>query len=543
MEGWPAEVGSTREGKVSPRIMLDLRSQVGFLTDSHCPWTGTAKSAAKRAPVFGHGRSRRALCRGRGDRRMNPESSSESNTKFVWRSVDRADAPKRAVAERVADFLEVYSDLDEQTAREQAARCVQCPNPNCVTDCPMANRIPEWLALTAEGHFLEAAELLVVGSSMPEIFCRICTQERQCEANCILGGPSEPVPIGAIERFLQEYALKQGVLGVTPEPPNGYRVAVVGSGPGGLICAEDLIRLGYAVTVFEASSVPGGLLISGLPAFKLPKSVVERRIELLRKRGVDFRLGVRVCVDVSLADLRQEFDAVFLAIGARQARPLLIPGSALRGVHPAVPFIVQKSAASPGDAPRIDATGKRVVVLGGGDTAMDCLRTAIRCGALDALCLYRRDESSLPATRKHYQNAREEGARFEFQVQPVAVLGDANGHVTHLRCVRTEPGEPDADGRRPAVARAGSEFDIPADLVVVAFGFDRAPCPPGSDFAELTRGSNGELALDERQMTSHAGVFAGGDLVHGPGRLVDTVRDARKAAKAIHAYLSGHACV
>ena len=470
---------------------------------------------------------------------MNSEHSSDPGTRFVWRSVDRADAPKRAVAERVADFLEVYSDLDEATAREQAARCVQCPNPNCVTDCPMANRIPEWLALTAEGHFLEAAELLILGSSMPEIFCRICTPERQCEANCILGGPSEPVPIGAIERFLQEYALQRGVLGVTPPPPNGYRVAVVGSGPGGLICAEDLVRLGYAVTVFEASSVPGGLLISGLPAFKLPKAVVERRVELMRNRGVEFRLGVRVGVDVSLAGLRREFDAVFLAIGARQARPLPIPGGDLGGVHQAVPFIIQKSAASPGDVPLIDAQGKRVVVLGGGDTAMDCLRTAIRCGAREARCLYRRDEANLPATRKHYQNAREEGARFDFQVQPVAVAGDATGQVTHVRCLRVAMGEPDAEGRNEPVPVPGSEFDVAADLVLVAYGFDRAPSPPGSDFGELARVATGELQLDEKQMTSFPGVFAGGDLVHGPGHLVDTVRDARKGAKAIHAYLAG----
>jgi glutamate synthase (NADPH) small chain len=470
---------------------------------------------------------------------MNSERPAGSDTRFAWRSLDRADTPKRAAAERVGDFQEVYGDLDEATAREQAARCVQCPDPSCVTDCPMANRIPEWLALTAEGHFLEAAELLVLGSSMPEIFCRVCTEERQCEANCILGGPSEPVPIGAIERFLQEYALQRGVLGVTPQPPNGYRVAIVGSGPGGLVCAEDLLRLGYAVTVFEASSEPGGLLLHGLPAFKLPPAVVQRRLDLLRRRGVEFRLGVRVCVDVSLTDLRREFDAVFLAIGARRPRPLAIAGADLRGVHQAAVFIEQKSAASLGELPRIDAAGKRVVVLGGGDTAMDGLRTAIRCGAADALGLYRRDEASLAATRKHYVSACEEGARFEFHAQPVAVLGDAAGKVVGLRCLRTRRGSGEAGGHPHPEPIPGSEFEIPADLVLVAYGFDRAPCPPGSDFAGLARTATGELLLDDGRMTSFPGVFAGGDLVHGPGRLVDTVRDARRAANAIHSHLAG----
>jgi glutamate synthase (NADPH) small chain len=470
---------------------------------------------------------------------MNTEHRTDEQARHAWREVERVEVPKRSASDRVADFLEVYSDLDEESAREQAARCIQCPNPTCVTGCPMANRIPEWLALTAEGHFLEAAELVLMGSSMPEIFSRICAQERQCEASCVVGGPSEPVAIGAVEKFLQEYAMREGMYAAPPYPPNGMKVAVVGSGPGGLVCAEDLLRLGYAVTVFEASSVPGGLLMRGMPAFKLAKTVVERRIELMRERGVSFRLGVKVCEDVMLEDLRREFDAVYLAIGARQARGLEIPGAEMEGVHQGVPFIVQFSSLTPGEEPAINPAGKRVVVLGGGDTAMDCLRTAIRGGAKDALALYRRDEASMPATRKHYRNALEEGARFAFQVTPVAIVGDEGGRVTGVRCVRTEPSAAGDGGRAEALpAVAGSEFEVPAELVLVAFGFDRAPCPTDSDCAALARNAEGDLVVNEQQMTSREGIFAGGDMVHGPGRLVDTVRDARRGAKAIHLYLS-----
>jgi glutamate synthase (NADPH) small chain len=353
--------------------------------------------------------------------------------------------------------------------------------------------------------------------------------------------PPEPVAIGAVEKFLQEYALREGMYAAPPFPPNGLKVAVVGSGPGGLVCAEDLLRLGYAVTVFEASSVPGGLLMRGMPAFKLAKSVVERRIDLMRERGVAFRLGVKVCEDVSLEDLLKEFNAVYLAIGARQARRLEVPGAELDGVHQAVPFIVQFSSMVGGEVPSINPDGKRVVVLGGGDTAMDCLRTAIRGGAKEATALYRRDEASMPATRKHYRNAVEEGAQFEFEVAPVAIVGDEQGRVKAVRCVRTRRSAEAGEGVESVDPVPGSEFELSADLVLVAFGFDRAPCPAGSDCAALARNADGDLVVDERQMTSRLGIFAGGDLVHGPGRLVDTVRDARKGAKSIHLYLSTRA--
>jgi glutamate synthase (NADPH/NADH) small chain len=465
-------------------------------------------------------------------------TGSPHNSRHGWQEIARVDLPRRAAADRVADFLEIYTNLDPAAARAQAERCVQCPNPACVTGCPMANRIPEWLALTAEGHFLEAAELVVLGNSMPEVFPRLCAVDRQCEAQCILDGPSEPVAIGAIERFLQDYALRHGLAAALPQPPNGFRVAVVGAGPGGLVCTEDLLRLGYAVTVFDARAHPGGLLAEEVPAFRLARAVVDRRIELMRERGVRFRLGVQVCVDVTLAQLREEFDAVVLAVGARQARMLALPGADLAGVYQGAAFLVQHGDAGAGAAAGIGAKDRQVVVLGGGDTAMDCLRTAIRCAARSTLCVYRRDEASMPATRRLYRNAVEEGARFQFQAVPVAILGDGSGRVTGVRCRRTAFDGRDAEGRRRPVAVAGSDFEVAADLVLVAYGFERVAPPAGGDLAQLARTAAGDLLLDGRGMTSMPGVFAGGDLIHGPGRLVDTVRDGRRAAAAIHAYLS-----
>lgn len=466
-------------------------------------------------------------------------SESDSQTKFKWREVARSEIPTRSATERVADFLEVYSFLDEETAREQAARCIQCPEPSCVTGCPMASRIPEWLALTAEGHFLEAADLMMSTGSMPEVFSRICAQDGQCEAQCLLGGPSDAVSIGAIERFLQEYAWRQGTLDSSPVMPNGYRVTVVGSGPGGLVCANDLSRLGYAVTVFESHSVPGGLLVNGLPAFKLERSILERRIEWLKGRGVEFRCGVRLGEEVHLHELRRDFDAVFLAVGARQGRPVKIPGADLGGVWQAVPFLFAQSQDARFDLPPLEIAGRRVVVLGAGDTAMDCLRTAIRCGAAEAICLYRRDEASVPAMRHHYSEACEEGARFRFQVLPVALEGNVRRQVTAVRCVETRL-VPDPAGGCPAVEPVDvAPFEVPAELVVVAYGFERGPCPPGCGFEEMAVTSSGLLRVDDNEMTSLPGVFAGGDLVHGPGELMQSVREARKAARGIHAWLAG----
>jgi glutamate synthase (NADPH/NADH) small chain len=457
----------------------------------------------------------------------------------AWAMVDRAEPPKRSAVERVSDLLEIYSLYDEETAREQASRCISCPRPMCVEGCPLHNRIPEWLALTAEGRFLEAAAVSRSTSSMPEICSRVCPQERLCEGSCILNGKSEPVSIGAIERFINEYAFREGDSDLSHAPHNGLNIAVIGSGPAGLSAADQLVALGYGVTVFESQPVPGGLLVNGIPSFKLEKTIVSRRIELLKKREVKFRLGVTLGKDLSLADLLRDFSAVFLGVGAQQAKPLGIPGEHLPGVLDALPFLIQKNVDFPVlDHPPIDVKGKRVVVLGGGDTAMDCLRTALRCGASDVVCLYRRDFANMPGSRKEYANALEEGARFQFLTNPLAIEADENGTITRIRCIRMELGAPDASGRRKPAPVPDSEFTVPADLVIGAFGFDPVPFPPGSDLAQIKCNDWGGMVVDANQMTSVPGVFSGGDSVRGPSLVVHAVRDARKAAEGIHRYLS-----
>ena len=465
-------------------------------------------------------------------------SLTDQHSKYAWSLISRATPPKRAAAERVGDFQEIYGEFNEATARDQASRCIQCPQALCMVGCPLANRIPEWLALTAQGLFLEAAEISRATSNLPEICSRVCPQEKLCEGACILNARTDPVAIGSIERFINEYAFAHGGVEAVQAPANGRKVAVIGSGPGGLACADELARLGYGVTIFEAQLIPGGLLVNGIPAFKLEKHIVERRIDLLARRGVEFRLGVRVGWDVSLTGLRDKFDAVFLGVGAQKPKPLDIPGAGLAGIVEALPFLTQKNVDSPlvpGDP--VEVQGRRVAVLGGGDTAMDCLRTALRSGAREAVCLYRRDLANMPGSRKEYANALEEGAQFRFLTNPVALVGDAAGRVAAVRCQRMELGAPDGSGRRSPRPVPGSEFEVPAELVLVAYGFDPVPFPADSDLAQVATDKWGTFKIDEFQMTNLPGVFAGGDSVRGPSLVVHAVRDARKAAQGIHRYL------
>ena len=466
------------------------------------------------------------------------EPTPSWKSKHAWQEVLRAEPPKRSAEARVTDFHEIYSLLDEATIREQASRCIQCPTPQCVTGCPLSNRIPEWVALAAEGQFLEAAAISRATSNMPEICSRVCPQERLCEGSCILNARSDPVCVGAIEKFINEYAFAHGAVQVDPAPPNGFRVAVIGSGPGGLACADELAKLGYAVTIFESQSLPGGLLVNGIPSFKLEKSVVERRVNILRQRGVEFRLGVTVGKDISLGELRAGFDAVFLGIGAQKAKRLDIPGEGLNGVFQALSFLIQKNVNVALETPPISVERKRVAVLGGGDTAMDCLRTAIRCGAADTVCLYRRDLANMPGSRKEYANALEEGVRFSFLTNPIAIEGNGAGEVVQVRCVQMELGAPDANGRRKPRPIPNSEFVVPADVVIAAYGFDPVPFPPGSDFAQIAVNDWGAVVVDANQMTSVPGVFSGGDAVRGPSLVVHAVRDGRRAAAGIERFLA-----
>ena len=470
---------------------------------------------------------------------MSYDPNHTGEARHLWREIDRAEPPKRSAAERITDFHEIYSLLDESTVREQASRCVQCASPGCVTGCPLSNRIPEWLGLAAEGKFLEAAEISRSTSNMPEICPRVCPQDRLCESACAVHDPASPICIGAIEKFINEFALARGAVPPIHPVSNGKRVAVIGAGPGGLACADELSKLGYTVTVYESQLLPGGLLLFGIPAFKLEKEVVERRVNILRQQGVVFKVGITVGKDIGLDQLLAEHQAVFLGIGALKSKALDVPGAELKGVYQGLPFLAQKNAPISLGLPPVEVKGKRVVVLGGGDSAMDCLRTAIRCGAADTVCAYRRDLANMPGSRKEYANALEEGARFMFLTNPIALEGNAAGEVTAVHCVRMELGEPDASGRRKPRPVKDSEFTLPADLIFIAYGFDPVPFPPESDLARVAVNKWGGTETDANQMTSVPGVFAGGDVVRGPSLVVHAVLDGRKAAAGIHRYLSG----
>jgi len=473
---------------------------------------------------------------------MNAKKTSGAKAKYNWLTVERAEPPKRPAAHRISDFQQTQLPYDENTASEQAGRCIQCPDPICESACPLHAPLVELLRLTADRQFDEAAELLFATHHIPEIASHTCVGGRLCEAACILSGKSDAVPIRAITRFLLHYGWKHGLAEPAVEPSKNQSVAVIGSGIGGLVTADALSRKGYAITVFDSRQNPGGRMMNGLPGFRVDKQMVERRIELLKQRGIRFRMGVAFDGDVKLSELRNEFDAVFLGFGRAEAVPLEIPGAELRGVYEAYPFLTQ--AAAPFSAARrekfsADVRGKRVVVLGGGDTAMDALRLAIRHGASEALCIYRRNLASLPADAEEYINAQEEGARFLFLSQPVAIVGHTAGHVTAVRCVKMEPFDTDEQGRPDVRPLPGTEFEIPADVVFVAYGFTAPKLPPGDDFAKLSVDGRGQLIVDARRMTNLPGVFAGGSVVRGGAApLSEVVSDARDAAAGIDRYLS-----
>ncbi len=470
---------------------------------------------------------------------MSEARSWKLNPKYAWQEFPCRELPRRSPSQRAADFLEIYGLYDETTAREQASRCVQCPNPSCVTGCPLCNPIPQWMQLTAEGRFLEAAAALDSVTSFAEICTRVCPSDHLCEESCVLSGVSEPVAIRALEQFLLDYSLAHGQADTSTSPPNGTKVAVVGSGPGGLACAEELARRGCSVTVLDDALVPGGLLLNGIPAFKMEHSVLERRIDLLKKRGIHFLLGSKLWTEITLAQLRHNYDAVFLGFDSRKARKLEVPGAGLRGVIQAVPFLLQQDTSAPLDFAPVEVSGKRVAVIGGGDTAMDCLRAAIRHGAREAVGVYRRAQQDMPCGRKEYEAAVQEGARFLFQAVPVATIDNGHGAVLGLRLARTTLGlSASAGAPRPFEVQTEGQFEIETDLILLALGFDAQPCPDTEEFRELEANEWGGLAVDSQQMTNLPGVFAGGDLVRGPTTLLYAVRDGRAAAEHVARYLS-----
>ncbi len=455
---------------------------------------------------------------------------------------------KRAAEQRRDDFEEIYSGFDPVLAGEQASRCSQCGIPFCQVHCPVSNNIPDWLMLTAEGRLQEAYEVSSATNNMPEICGRICPQDRLCEGNCVIEQSGHgTVTIGSVEKYITDTAFARGwVKPAAPPTELDQSVGIIGGGPAGLAAADQLRRKGYKVHVYDRYDRIGGLLIYGIPNFKLEKEVVRRRVDMLEQSGVEFHRNFEVGRDAPLQDIRQRHDAVLIATGVYKARDIKVPGVGLENVVPALDFLVASNRKGLGDKVEafddgsLNADGKDVVVIGGGDTAMDCLRTAIRQGAKSVTCLYRRDRANMPGSRREVQYAEEEGVKFTWLAAPEAFLGD--DRVTAVRAQRIHLGVPDASGRQTPELIPGSSFNAPSDIAIKALGFDPEDLPRLFDTPELQVTKWGTLRINHRtMMTDLDGVFAAGDIVRGASLVVWGVRDGRDAAEGIHSYITAKA--
>ena len=451
--------------------------------------------------------------------------------------------PKRPVSARREDFAEIYADFDPAQAGLQSSRCSQCGVPFCSIHCPLGNNIPDWLKLAAEGRLEEAYEVSSATNNFPEICGRICPQDRLCEGNCVIEKGFDSVTIGAVERFITDHAWEQGwVKPALPRTERPQSVGVIGAGPGGLAAAEQLRRQGFQVHVYDRYDRVGGLMIYGIPGFKLEKEVVLRRWKLLEEQGIVFHLGADVGGTLPFAELRARHDAVLIATGVYKPRDIKAPGAGLDGIVPALDFLTASNRKGLGDAVpefdsgRMNAHGKRVVVVGGGDTAMDCVRTSVRQGAASVTCLYRRDKVNMPGSMREVKNAEEEGVEFAWLSAPEAFLGD--GHVTGVRVQKMRLGLPDATGRQ-SIEPTDTRTTVPADLVIKALGFDPEELPGLWDQPGLEVSQAGTLKTDHRTaMTRLPGVFAAGDIVRGASLVVWAIRDGRDAARAIHDWIA-----
>ncbi|MEL6831119.1 MAG: NAD(P)-dependent oxidoreductase [Pseudomonadota bacterium] len=460
--------------------------------------------------------------------------------KFI--KVDKAMPKKRAATTRIDDFDEIYGDFALKAAEDQAGRCSQCGVPFCQQGCPLQNNIPDWLNLAAEGRLEEAYAVSSATNNMPEICGRICPQDRLCEGICTIEQSGHgTVTIGAIERHITDTAWDQGL--VTPIKPTRERsqsTGIIGAGPGGLAAAEQLRSKGYQVTVYDRYDRGGGLLVYGIPGFKLEKHLVERRIERLQQSGITFRFNCDIGRDISLSDIRDSHDTVLIATGVYKARDLKVPGVGADGVYPALDYLTASNRVGFGD--RVDAIedgtlsadGKRVVVIGGGDTAMDCVRTAVRQGAKSVSCLYRRDRANMPGSQREVTNAEEEGVVFEWLSGPEAVLETKTNTVKGVKVRRMKLGAPDASGRQ-SPEKTDESFNIKADMVIKALGFDPEDLPVLFNEPALTVNRWGAVRIDFKTMqTSLSGVYAAGDIVRGASLVVWAIRDGRDAAEQMH---------
>lgn len=467
-----------------------------------------------------------------------------SQNVYQFIDVQRIDPRKKPIDTRKIEFVEIYEPFTEKEASAQADRCLDCGNPYCEWKCPVHNYIPQWLKLANEGRILEAVELSHQTNSLPEVCGRVCPQDRLCEGDCTLNDDFGAVTIGNVEKYITDKAFE---MGWKPDMSHvewtDKKVAVIGAGPAGLACADVLVRNGVKPVVFDRYPEIGGLLTFGIPSFKLEKEVMRNRQRIFTEMGVEFRLSTEVGKDVAMQTLIDEFDAVFLGVGTYKYMRAGLANEDAPGVFDALPFLVSntyKVMELKNAPPFIDMAGKRVVVLGGGDTAMDCVRTSIRQQAASVTCAYRRDEANMPGSRREVKNAREEGVNFMFNLQPLGIEVDENGNVRGVTVVKTQLGEPDAAGRRRPEPIEGSEHVLEADAVIMAFGFQ----PHAMEWLEPY-----DVALDERgrikapakgdilYQTTNPKIFAGGDAVRGSDLVVTAIDEGRKAAEGIMDYL------
>jgi len=447
--------------------------------------------------------------------------------------------------ERAHNFLEVNLGYSPELAIEEAQRCLQCPKPTCVAGCPVNIQIKDFITFIAEGDFIGAVKQIKVDNALPAICGRVCPQEEQCEQACIVGKRGEPVAIGYLERFVADYERESGNIDIpVPQPSTGKKVAIVGSGPAGLSCANDLRQFGHEVTVFEALHELGGVLVYGIPEFRLPKSIVRKEIDGLRKMGVKFETDAVIGRVQTVDELMEEegFDAVFLGVGAGLPWFMGIPGENLVGVYSANEFLTRVNLMRAydfpeDDTPIIDVRGRNVAVFGGGNTAMDAVRTSLRLGAKNAYIMYRRSEKEMPARVEEVKHAKEEGVQFKILTAPLEFIGDDHEWLRAVKLIKMELGEPDDSGRRRPIPIKGSVYEVPVDIAIVAIGNGANPLIPQTT-PDIQMSKRGTIVVDSDTMkTSKEGVFAGGDIVTGGGTGILAMGAGRKAAMAIHEYV------
>lgn len=465
---------------------------------------------------------------------------AEKMLQFI--KVERAMPKKRAAKTRKTDFDEIYGDYAGNAAKAQASRCSQCGVPFCQQGCPLSNNIPDWLKLAAEDRLEEAYAVSSATNNMPEICGRICPQDRLCEGICTIEQSGHgTVTIGSIERYITDTAWDKGwIKPIKPPRERAQSAGIIGAGPGGLAAAEQLRRKGYQVTVYDRYDRGGGLLVYGIPGFKLEKDIVERRIKHLEQSGISFRFDCDVGKDITLNEIRDSHDTVLIATGVYKARDLKLPGVGATGVHAALDFLTASNRVGFGDTVEafedgtFNAEGKRVVVIGGGDTAMDCVRTAVRQGAKSVICLYRRDRANMPGSQREVANAEEEGVKFEWLSGPEAVLHTKANKVNGVKVRRMKLGAPDASGRQ-SPEKTDETVDMKADMVIKALGFDPEDLPVLFDEPALRVNRWGAVKVDFTTMeTSLSGVYAAGDIVRGASLVVWAIVDGREAAEQMH---------